>query len=273
MSSRLTAPKLGSSIFTNSMILSGSCLPCLVVAVDAERHAVHAAEVLHQEGLALHHAQAARRRAVAVAEHARRVGDDGHQVAAVGQLERRVVVVADGRRDGRHARRVPDVEPVEAVDAGLRDRHHLPAVEPVGLQGQFLEERGLGLGQLLLREGGGNSSFRFASDRSIVFIVVSRMRSPGGRGMTRRRIAHPASPSHVADRRAVRCIRRTRRSAAPHANRAGVLAAARRHLADDGGRGPLRGGHHRAGSPTRHATSPPTAWRSPSPSWPRRRSS
>src|SRR4030042_613510 len=46
-------------------------LAFLVVAVDAERHAVDAAEVLHQEGLALHHAQTARRGDVAVAQNAR----------------------------------------------------------------------------------------------------------------------------------------------------------------------------------------------------------
>ena len=42
--------------------LVGVVLAVFVVAVDAERDAVDAAEVLHQEGLALHHAEAARRR-------------------------------------------------------------------------------------------------------------------------------------------------------------------------------------------------------------------
>ena len=62
----------------------------LVVAVDAQGDAVHAAEVLHQERLPLHHAQAAGGRAVAVAEHARGVAHDSDQVAPVRQLERRV---------------------------------------------------------------------------------------------------------------------------------------------------------------------------------------
>ena len=84
--------------------LVGVVLARFVVAVDAERHAVDAAEVLHQEGLALHDAQAAGRRAVAVAEHAGGVGDHGHEVAPVGQLERGVVVVADGRGDHGDAR-------------------------------------------------------------------------------------------------------------------------------------------------------------------------
>jgi len=132
--------------------LVGIVLAGLVVAVHAQRHAVDASQVLHQVRLALHHAEAARGRAIAVTEDAGRVRDHGDQVAAVRQVEGEVVVVANGRGNGRDAGRVPHVEPVEAVDARLGHRHHLAAVELVGGEGQLLQENGFGLCQLFLRE-------------------------------------------------------------------------------------------------------------------------
>ena len=58
-----------------------------VVAVDAQGDAVHPAQVLHQEGLAFHDAEAAGRRHVAVPEDAGGVAHHGHEVAAVGQFK------------------------------------------------------------------------------------------------------------------------------------------------------------------------------------------
>ena len=132
--------------------LVGVVLALFVVAVDAQRDAVDAAQVLHEEGLALHDPQATGRSHVAVAQNSRGVGDHRHQVAAVAEVERGVVVVPDGRRDHGDAGSVVDVEPVEAVDAGLGHGHRLAAVELVDGGRQFLEEDGLSLGPLLGRE-------------------------------------------------------------------------------------------------------------------------
>ena len=132
--------------------LVGVVLALFVVAVDAEGHAVDAAQVLHEEGLALHDAQAAGRRHVAVAEHPGGVGDHRHQVAPVAEVERGVVVVADGRGDHGDARRVVHVEPVEAVDAGFGHADGLAPVELVDGGRELLEEDGLSLGPLLGRE-------------------------------------------------------------------------------------------------------------------------
>ncbi len=111
--------------------------------------AVDAAEVLHEEGLALHDAQTAGRSDVAVAEHPGGVGDHRYQVAPVAEVERGVVVVADGGGDHGNAGRVVHVEPVEAVDAGFRHGDDLAPVETVDGRGEFFEEDGLSLGPLL----------------------------------------------------------------------------------------------------------------------------
>jgi len=116
------------------------------VGVDAEGYGVHTTQVVHEEGLALHHAQTAGRRAVAVAQHPGGIGDDGHQVATVGELVALQVVVPNGRGNGADPRGIPDTEPAEIVDARLGYGHHLAAIERVSLEAQPLEEDRLGSG-------------------------------------------------------------------------------------------------------------------------------
>jgi hypothetical protein len=127
-------------------------LAVLAARVHAEGDRVHAAQVLHQEGLALHDPEASGRRAVAVAQDPRRVRDDTDEVAPVGQGEGQVVVVADARRHGGDAWRVPDIEPVEAPQAAHRHGLHLAAEELVRRKGETLEEDGLRLRPLFGRE-------------------------------------------------------------------------------------------------------------------------
>ena len=110
-------------------------LPVGAARVDAERHRVHAAQVFHQEGLALHHAQAPGRRAVPIAQDPRRVRHDCHQVTPVGQGEGAVVVVTDIPRYGGNAGSVPDVEPIEAPEPAHRHGLHFAAEELVSRQG------------------------------------------------------------------------------------------------------------------------------------------
>jgi len=128
-----------------------------VVAVDAQGDAVHAAQVLHEERLAFHDAESAGRRHIAVPENAGGIADHGDKVAPVGQFKRGIVVIPDGCGDLGYAGGVPDVEPVEPVDTGLGDGHHLAAIEFVGIVGELLQEQGLPLGDLrfrkILREG------------------------------------------------------------------------------------------------------------------------
>jgi len=139
--------------------LLGVILAVRVAAVHAKRDAVDAAEVLHQEGLALHDAHTAGRGAVAVAEDAGRVGNDRDHVSAASQLEGSVVVVADGGGDVRDAGGIPGVEPVKAEHAGLGENLELTLVELVAFVRKLLQEQGLGLSLLLgrkvVREGFG----------------------------------------------------------------------------------------------------------------------
>ena len=78
MSSRLIAPKVGSSAATTSQKRSR------VVGVDLDVEHVDAGELLEQDGLALHHRLAGQRADIAQAEHGGAVGDHRHQVAARG---------------------------------------------------------------------------------------------------------------------------------------------------------------------------------------------
>src|SRR5665647_2539057 len=80
-----------------------------VLGVDHEREAVHAAEVLVEEALALHHRQAGLGADVAHAQHARAVADHGHGVALVGVLVDLLGVVLDIEARRAHTRRVPAV--------------------------------------------------------------------------------------------------------------------------------------------------------------------
>ncbi|KAF5033911.1 hypothetical protein DSECCO2_601720 [anaerobic digester metagenome] len=52
-------------------------------AVNAKCDTIHATEVFHQICLAFHHAKAAGGSHIAIAQNARAVADDSHQVAAV----------------------------------------------------------------------------------------------------------------------------------------------------------------------------------------------
>ena len=69
MSSRLIAPKVGSSAATTSQKRSGSS------RVDLDVEHVDAGELLEQDGLALHHRLAGQRADIAQAEHGGAVGD------------------------------------------------------------------------------------------------------------------------------------------------------------------------------------------------------
>ncbi|OPY93290.1 MAG: hypothetical protein A4E73_00273 [Syntrophaceae bacterium PtaU1.Bin231] len=135
----------------------GVMLAFCVVAVHAKCDRIETAEILDQEGLAFHDSQAAGGRAVAVAQDARGIADHRDEVRAVGEFEREVVVVADRGRDLRNAGAVVNVEPIEAVQTGLRNRHHLAAVVLVRFIGQFLQKNRLPLCNLrrrkVLREG------------------------------------------------------------------------------------------------------------------------
>lgn len=132
--------------------LVGVVLALFVVAVDAKGHAVHPAQVFHEEGLALHHAETAGWSHVAIPEDPGRVADDGHQIASIRQVERGVIVVANGRGDHRYAGRVVDVEPVETVNARLGDARDLAPVELVRGGCKLLKEQGLRLGPLFRSE-------------------------------------------------------------------------------------------------------------------------
>jgi hypothetical protein len=145
-------------------------LAVLAARVDAESDGVDAAQVFHEEGLALHDAEAARRRAVAVAEHTRRVGNHGDEIPAVSQGEGRVVVVADGRRNVGNARGIPDIEPVEAPQSALGHGLYLAAEKFVRFNGKFLEEKRLRLGALLGSEIG-RQGFAEILQRDIKFHI------------------------------------------------------------------------------------------------------
>ncbi len=71
-----------------------------ISTVEADGHGIHAAENFHEVGFAFHDAEAARRRDVAIAEHARGVRGYGHDVAAPGQIVGQFLAVADAGGNG-----------------------------------------------------------------------------------------------------------------------------------------------------------------------------
>ena len=75
-----------------------------VGGVEADRHAVDAAELLEQQRLALHHGQRGERADVAEAEHRRAVGDDEDRVGLPGVAPRQRRVGGDRRRHPADAR-------------------------------------------------------------------------------------------------------------------------------------------------------------------------
>ena len=116
-----------------------------VLGVDHEREAVHAAEVLVEQALALHHRHAGLGADVAHAQHARAVADHGHRVGLVGVLVDLLGVVPDLEAGGADARRVPDAEVLEVAHAALERGLDLAPVERVELHGVFHGLVGLGL--------------------------------------------------------------------------------------------------------------------------------
>ena len=113
MSSRLMPPKVGEMCGDDLDDLVG------VLGVQADRERVDAAELLEQDGLALHHGHRGLGADVAEAEDRGAVGDDGDRVALDRVLEGAVAVLVDRRADARDAGRVGAAEVVAGADRGL----------------------------------------------------------------------------------------------------------------------------------------------------------
>ncbi len=107
-----------------------------VSGAEADRHRIHAAEILEEQRLAFHDRQAGLRADVAQSKHARAVGDDGDRIPLVGVLIDPLGLLRDRLAGGRHAGRVPDRKILEGPHRTLRQRLHLAAVMGVQPHGR-----------------------------------------------------------------------------------------------------------------------------------------
>ena len=98
-----------------------------VGGVQADRDGVDAAELLEQDGLALHHRHRRGRADVAEAEHGRAVGDDGDGVGHPGVVLGHRRVRGDRLADAGDAGRVGQRELVPTGELDRRDGLHLAA--------------------------------------------------------------------------------------------------------------------------------------------------
>jgi len=127
-------------------------LAVLATGIHAESNSIDTTEVLHEHGLTLHNTKTTGRSHITITEHTGGIGDNGDEVATVGELVRHLTVVTDVSGNLGDTRSVPGVEPVETGKSSLGDSLHLTTIETVSLLGKSLVEDGLGLGLLLLSE-------------------------------------------------------------------------------------------------------------------------
>ena len=106
-----------------------------LVHVEAERHGVHAAELLEEQGLALHDGHGGQRSDVPEPEHGGAVRDDGDEVPARGELPDGGRVSRDLAAGLRHAGGVGRGERVAVADGDLRRYLDLASVLAVHPQG------------------------------------------------------------------------------------------------------------------------------------------
>jgi hypothetical protein len=114
------------------------------LGVEAQGHCIDAAQILEQQGLALHDGQAGFRADVAETEHARAVRDDGDGVGLVGVRVNQLGIIDDRPARGRDARRVPDREILPAADRAFRHHLDLAAIKCVPAQRFGVRTRPLG---------------------------------------------------------------------------------------------------------------------------------
>ncbi len=81
-----------------------------VLGIQHDRDGIHTAQVLVQQGFALHDRQAGLGANVAQPQHPRPIADDGHGVPLAGVLVYQVGFLDDGPTGRSHPRRVPDGE-------------------------------------------------------------------------------------------------------------------------------------------------------------------
>src|SRR3989441_894516 len=107
---------------------------------EGDRERVDTAEVLEQQGLALHHRQSGFRPDVPEAEDPCAVRDDGDLIPLVGQGPNLARVRCDIEAGLRDPGRVPDREVVEAPYRHAGDDLDLALIVRVVLRGLFLRE-------------------------------------------------------------------------------------------------------------------------------------
>src|SRR5438132_10296411 len=111
-----------------------------VLRGERDREGVDPAQILEQEGLALHDREAGLWADVPEAEDPRAVGDDGNLVPFVRQAPDQLRVRLDVEARLSHAGRVPDCEIVEGPDGDPRDQFDLPLVVRMVLRGLLLRQ-------------------------------------------------------------------------------------------------------------------------------------
>ena len=140
-----------------------------IVGIDADGEGIHAAELLEQHGLALHHRQTGLGADVTQAQHGGAVGDNGHHVALEGVLINIVGVFLDLAAGLGNAGGVGGRQVIAGLDLHLAGNAHLAVVGLVHFKGGFVVIHGvfLRLYRALPTEGSGRGfSYLFYFNRT-----------------------------------------------------------------------------------------------------------